>query len=382
MPSPRRLSLSRPPIAARRTSLRLEALEDRAVPSINTYAVSAGAGGGPRVQLHFTDLRIIVDRQGADFFAYDPAFRGGVTAAFGDVNDDGFGDVITGAGPGGGPHVRVFDGRELFSFDRVVELFGLMAYDPGFRGGVFVASADIDGDGASDIITGAGPGGGPHVKVFNGRGALLASFMAYDPDFRGGVTVAAEDLNGDNGDNGLTQPRFTGGPGDAEIVTGAGPGGGPHVKVFDYRPGQPGGAEPIASLMAYDPDFRGGVFVAAGFVSLTQDAQGRRYADIITGAGPGGGPHVKLFSALPGALPALAYREAQSYFATGAGTTSGVRVGVTQTNSIFLTPAFDGILTAPGPGVAPAEVGGLGRPYTPFEPDFTGGLFLGGGGAI
>jgi hypothetical protein len=206
--------------------------------------------------------------------------------------------------------------------------------------------------------------------------------MAYDAAFAGGVTVAAEDLNGDNGDNGLTQPSFAGGTGDAEIVTGAGPGGGPHVKVFDYRPGQPGGAAPIASLMAYDPAFRGGVFVAAGFVSLTQDAQGRRYADIITGAGPGGGPHVKLFSALPGALPALAYREAQSFFAPGAGLTSGVRVGVTQRNSIFNTPAFDGIVTAPGPGVAPAEVRVNFDTYTPFEPDFLGGLYLGGGGAV
>src|SRR5205814_2243995 len=122
-------------------------------------------------------------------------------------------DVITGAGPGGGPHVRVFsgvDGSPLFSF---------YAYAQDFTGGVSVAAGDVNGDGKTDIVTGAGRGGGPHVEAFSGRdGSRLASFFAYDPTFTGGVSVAARDVNGD---------------GTADILTGAGRGGGPHVKVFD-----------------------------------------------------------------------------------------------------------------------------------------------------
>src|SRR5436309_16135629 len=117
------------------------------------------------------------------FLAYDAAFRGGVRVAVADITRDGILDLVTAPGPGGGPHVKVFDGVT----GAVVRQF--MAYDPAFHGGVFVAAALIDYGEVPDIITGAGAGGGPHVKVFSGEtGAVESSFMAYDVAFRGGVS--------------------------------------------------------------------------------------------------------------------------------------------------------------------------------------------------
>jgi hypothetical protein len=125
----------------------------------------------------------------ASFFAYNPGFLGSVFVAAGDVNGDGRADIITGAGPGGGPHVRVFDGATL------TQLASFFAFDPSFTGGVAVAAGDVNSDGRADIITGAGPGGGPHVREFDGTTALprfgpRGSFLAYDPSFSGGVFVA------------------------------------------------------------------------------------------------------------------------------------------------------------------------------------------------
>ena len=306
-------------------------------------AVGTDAGRGPLVRVFDAD-------SGTQLFAgfvFDVNFTGGVRTAVGDVNGDGFADVIVAAGAGGGPHVRVYDGRTGVQLTGAIGSF--MAFDTGFTGGVFVASADVNSDGFADVIVGAGAGGGPHVKVFSGAdGTLLDSFFAYNAGFTGGVTVAAADVNGD---------------GVVDIVTGAGAGGGPHVKVFS-------GADLslLQSFFAYGSSFTGGVFVAAA------DVNGDGHAEIITGAGAGGGPHVKVFNGLDGTVMS-------SFFAFGASVTSGVRVAVADLNN----DGFPELITASGSGSLATSIRSFDLVSLQmtdnlfgFDPTFLGGVFVGG----
>jgi hypothetical protein len=300
--------------------------------------VGADAGGGPQVIAYSANHTVLFS-----FFAYSPAFQGGVRVALADVNGDNFPDIITGAGPGGGPNVKVFDGKTGAT------LLNFFAYDPAFQGGVTVSGGNISGNGLADIVTGAGPGGGPAVKIFDGRTATtLASFFAFNPNFHGGVSVAVGDVNGD---------------GHADIITGAGPGGGPHVNVFDGT----NLGHLLTTFFAYDPAFRGGVSVGAG------DLFGVGRAQVITGAGHGGGPVVKVFDGTAGV-------EITSFFAFNSAFQGGVRVGSIDFNG---SGKFK-IVTGAGPGASPefavfdAQTHQQLESFFVFDPAFQGGIFAGG----
>ncbi len=156
----------------------------------------------------------------------------------GDVDGDGRDDIVTGAGSGGGPHVRVFDGVGN-------PKAGFYAYAAAFAGGVNVASANVVGDGRDEIVTGAGAGGGPHVRVFAGDGSFSdTGFMAYWPEMGNGVYVAAGHIG--------TAPR---------IVTGPGKGANPHVKIFRPDGNQAGEGTKVGGFMAYG-GYKAGVRVA------------------------------------------------------------------------------------------------------------------------
>jgi len=306
-------------------------LQTTPAPAI-AFAVGAGVGGAPFVNVYDAAGTLVRVIQ-----AYQLPFRGGVHVATADINGDTIADLITAPGFGGGPVVRIWDG-ETGTLEKEFN-----AYDPIFRGGVNLAVVRLfDTLGSPQIITGAGPSGGPHVKVFDSQTEMvLASFFAYDPRFTGGISVTAT-------------AATAGGPG--HIITGAGPGGGPHVRVFGAT-GSPQGL----GFMAYDLAFRGGVSVAA-----------LRNGDIVTAPASNGGPVVRKFS-VSGSMN-------QQFLAYDATFLGGVSLGVIpfgpESGSAILTGAgFGG-----GPHVKHFDAGNHSTPlhsFMAFDPAFTGGVFVG-----
>ena len=166
---------------------------------------------------------------------------GGRSLAIGNVNGIAGGELITAAGQGELPQVRVFNG----SGEELTTPF--YAFNRSFRGGVRLASCDVDGNGIDELVVAQGPGGG-QVRVLSLLGGVqteLAAFNAFEPAFTGGVNVACADTNGD---------------GRAEVVVGPDGGRAPDVRAYAIGAGT---ATLSAQFQAYEPGFTGGVRVAA-----------------------------------------------------------------------------------------------------------------------
>ena len=177
---------------------------------------------------------------------------------------------------GGGPRVRIFSGA---GFGQMADFFGID--DPDFRGGARAAVGDINGDGVGDLLVSAGFGGGPRVAGFDGRtlagdrARLFGDFFAFETGLRNGVYLTAGDLDGD---------------GQAELVAGGGPGGGPRVSTISGSALLAGTQVRTTDFFAGDTANRGGVRVAV------KDLDGDALADLVVGAGAGAGSRVTGYS--------------------------------------------------------------------------------------
>ena len=216
--------------------------------------ISADQGGGGRVRV--LDVwggspRVVADFMGID----DDNFRGGARVGVGDINGDGIPELIVAAGFGGGPRVAIFDGRSVASGQPIKLVNDFFAFESTLRNGVYVTVGDFNGDGFGDLIFGAGPGGGPRVLVVSGTGVLqnavgavaapLADFFAGPEDDRGGVRVATKDLNLD---------------GFADLITGSGENRSPgEVRVFLRTLGN--ALQSTASFDPFGPVSLDGIFV-------------------------------------------------------------------------------------------------------------------------
>ncbi|MDP3964994.1 MAG: S8 family serine peptidase [bacterium] len=303
--------------------------------TLDTRRVVTGAnqGGGPQVRVFSSNGTLTTS-----FFAYAEYFRGGVNVAVGDVDGDGNDEIVTAPGPGGGPHIRVFSLAGNFERD-------FFAYDSGFRGGVNLAVGNVDG-GKAEIVTAPMAGGGPNVRIFGFRdGSFLPTtenFMAYDANFRGGVNLAIIDLEGNGLGEIVTAPASNGGPqvrifgfrdgvfvpvilgmmaynenfrggvtltggdvdgdGRDEIITGVASSGGPQVRIFGRQPDETVQLE-HPGFMAFSPDFRGGINLTSA------DYQADGIDEIVVAVRNDGSPILRYFNRNGDTI----YAEWQSY---------------------------------------------------------------------
>jgi hypothetical protein len=246
-------------------------------------------GGSPgRVLVYKPDNTLV-----ADFAPYGSSYTGPIAVAVGDINGDGYYDLVTGATVGN-PDVRVYDGKAFATatFDPADPDASLIAqwfpYGLNFNVGANVAVGDVEDNGYADIVTGA-TAGNPDVRVYRGKdiatgtfnpngASLIAQWFPYALQFDVGVNVAVGDVTGDH---------------FADVVTGA-TAGNPDVRVYngkDIALGtfNPVGSSVLAQFFPYALGFNVGAFVAVG------DTTKSGFGDVITGASVGN-PDVRVYS--------------------------------------------------------------------------------------
>jgi hypothetical protein len=224
------------------------------------FVVTPDQGGGPRVSIFALNADGSVTTEANFYGIDDPNFRGGAVPAAGDINGDGTPDLIVAAGYGGGPRITIFDGTTLFDSSPTVmaNFFAFPEDASTLRTGLCIAVGDVNGDGYADIIIGGSAGAGPRVEILSGQmiatgtissavnNPLANFFVGGNTNDRGGVTVATK-MTAD---------------GEANVVVGSGDGDPSSVRIYDANTITPNG-EPTGFQMInpYGMALSDGVYV-------------------------------------------------------------------------------------------------------------------------
>ncbi len=251
---------------------------------VEEIVMGAAIGESPKV--------VIFDQNGNkkfDFLTHEASFLGGVNVAVSDLNNDGRQEIIVAPASAGPAEIKIFDYQGSLKNSFFIA-------DRNWRGGLNIAAGDLDGKGKAQIVAGFGPGHEPQVRLMSSEGKIIGIFLAYEKTFRGGVNVSVANLDGR-----VNRSK-------AEIIVAPGPGRAPQIKIFDHR------AKLKNSFLGYDNSWQAGVNVSAG------DINNDGIAEIILSAYPGGAPHVRIFN--------LAGNLLESFYTFAENFTGGVKAGI------------------------------------------------------
>ena len=287
------------------TYVTVSATLTQAVSPVPMYAAGSAAGG-PGVVTAFSPVTSGTLVQFQPFGAY----TGGVKVAVGDVNGDGYNDLIVMAGTGAlNGLVEIFSGKG-FSLLSTYYAF------PGYTGAFNIAAGDLTGNGIADVIFSTAT---KADFVFAYAGAsnnfIVSPFSAFD-GFTGGVTIAAGDVYGNGHDQiivGTASQVGAAGVFDSsgqllQLLFAPVPMNGVNVATGDLngdgRADLVMGAKDSTLVLTYDVESEGlmGWFFAYpgqsfGVTVATVDPIGDGYADIVTGF-TGNVPLIAIYSGL------------------------------------------------------------------------------------
>jgi FtsP/CotA-like multicopper oxidase with cupredoxin domain len=270
------------------------------IPAASTYAVAVPGSEDRPAEVKVYDGN--GDRLVATVTPFKD-FTGTPSVTMGDIDDDGVYDLVVGAGKDYAPEVVAYSGKAVggkSSFQTELARFEAFASDA--RGGISVAASQIDGSTADNIIVGSGPGIPSEVKVYGTKlptspGTAPELFSSFNPyhDDRNGVSVASGFVD-------FTTGRYS-------IVTAPGSGSMAQVKVFNFSlmkrigqgkpngPGadqcEPGDNKPAVTnaFMPFGMGYRGGLSLATGWLAGSLGGAERIVVGQLTGPG-----EVKVYS--------------------------------------------------------------------------------------
>lgn len=152
--------------------------------------VAPSEGTNAPVKIYGWDGSMVKD----DWYPFGKKYRSGYSLAVGNIVDAAKNHILVGTGRGIAPLVSLY----ADTFKKIREW---RPFEAAFRGGVWVAAGDLDGNGIDEAVVGAGAGKKPVIRVFDGLGRRKGKEVAaYQTAGKPGIEVGTADVDFDGRD--------------------------------------------------------------------------------------------------------------------------------------------------------------------------------------